>query len=107
MTTKRYCEGPDDTDCIVRDGGSVRVRTIAMDGCGCGCTPARDPEREAADQKQITAAKAHHDAVNRWADYYTGLRDGRDHLERRDDNGYAEYRDRLADAWKSPALIGA
>lgn len=106
MTTKRYCEGPDDTDCIVRDGGSVRLPLILMDSCGCGCTPTRDTEREHADSRQLAAAKAHNDAVNRWADYYSGLTDGREALERQaDDCGQLDYEARISAAWKSPAHI--
>lgn len=106
LNQNRPCTGPDDPGpCIVQDGQTRRVNLAMMDACQCSVSksaPARSVQLSDSQLHQIAVAQQNHGNVQRWADYYTGLREGEHDAARATpaDRAYAGYADRISNAWK-------
>ncbi|MEQ9010081.1 hypothetical protein [Algiphilus sp.] len=109
MNHKPYCETEQDTNCIVRDGGHVKVSMVAMDSA-CTCsdkTTAIDADRLTRDARQIQAARDHAAGVQLWVDYFNGLHEGLAAERQRTEPERAAYEARIANAWKLHQHCGA
>lgn len=94
---KRKCDTPEDQNCYLPDGMKIRVPLKVMDHCQASRpTSASDANRHLLDSHRAQA-----DAVKRHADYFTGLREGREKLARdADAGGQLEYEARISGAWR-------